>query len=73
MDTPSTGYLRGLRSLERELVDPVPLAVEGTLPPELRGTLYRVGPGRCRTALDVLLGRGGIIGDRKVDRLLADA
>ncbi|MEZ4380608.1 MAG: carotenoid oxygenase family protein [Nannocystaceae bacterium] len=46
MDTPSTGYLRGLRSLEREHIDPVPLEVDGALPPELRGTLYRVGPAR---------------------------
>lgn len=36
----------GLRSLERECVEPVELAVEGVLPPELAGTLYRIGPAR---------------------------
>lgn len=36
----------GLRSLEREFVEPRSLEVEGELPPELRGTLYRIGPAR---------------------------
>ncbi len=36
----------GFRSLEAEIGDGVELAVEGTLPSELDGTLYRIGPAR---------------------------
>jgi len=36
----------GFRSLEAEIGDGVELAVEGTLPAELEGTLYRIGPAR---------------------------
>jgi len=39
-------FRMGLRSLEREIVEPVELAVEGQIPAELRGTLYRMGPAR---------------------------
>ncbi len=46
MDTPSTGYLRGFYSLERERGEPAELTAEGQVPPELRGTLYRIGPAR---------------------------
>ncbi len=46
MDTPSTGYLRGFHSLELERTEPTPLEVDGQIPPELRGTLYRIGPAR---------------------------
>lgn len=46
MNDPDLSFRVGLRSLERECVEPVELAVEGVLPPELAGTLYRVGPAR---------------------------
>ena len=36
----------GFRSLEAEHRDPVELEVDGTLPPGLAGTLYRIGPAR---------------------------
>ena len=36
----------GFRSLETEIGDGVELEVEGTLPAELEGTLYRIGPAR---------------------------
>ena len=36
----------GFRSLEDEIGDGVELEVEGTLPAELEGTLYRIGPAR---------------------------
>src|SRR4051794_24511980 len=36
----------GFRSLEAEIGDGVELSVEGTLPSELEGTLYRIGPAR---------------------------
>jgi len=36
----------GFRSLETELGDGVDLVVEGTVPAELDGTLYRIGPAR---------------------------
>src|SRR4051794_5915846 len=36
----------GFRSLEAEIGDGVELNVEGTLPSELEGTLYRIGPAR---------------------------
>src|SRR5437879_962853 len=36
----------GFRSLETELGDGVDLEVEGSLPAELEGTLYRIGPAR---------------------------
>src|SRR5438552_9282859 len=36
----------GFRSLETEIGDGVELEVEGTLPTELEGTLYRIGPAR---------------------------
>src|SRR3954451_17399608 len=36
----------GFRGLEAEIGDGVELAVEGTLPSELEGTLYRIGPAR---------------------------
>src|SRR3954468_21192545 len=36
----------GFRSLEAEIGDGVELAVDGTLPSELEGTLYRIGPAR---------------------------
>ena len=38
------GWLRGFENLSREHGF-VPLRVEGELPPELRGTFYRNGPG----------------------------
>src|SRR5207248_5446724 len=36
----------GFRSLEAEIGDGVELEVEGALPAELEGTLYRIGPAR---------------------------
>ncbi|MBV8982415.1 MAG: carotenoid oxygenase family protein [Acidimicrobiia bacterium] len=36
----------GFRSLEAEIGDGVELEVDGTLPAELEGTLYRIGPAR---------------------------
>ena len=36
----------GFRTLEAEIGDGVELAVEGALPSELEGTLYRIGPAR---------------------------
>ncbi len=44
--TSNTGYLLGLRSLEIETCEPQVLEIEGRVPPELRGTLYRIGPAR---------------------------
>jgi len=46
MDTPNTGYLRGFHSLELEREEPALLTVQGQVPAELRGTLYRIGPAR---------------------------
>ena len=46
MSDHALGFRVGLRSLERECPGPTPLAVEGVLPRELAGTLYRVGPAR---------------------------
>ncbi|HFE43940.1 MAG TPA: carotenoid oxygenase family protein [Nannocystis exedens] len=44
--TSNPGYLLGLRSLEIETQKPRVLEIEGRLPPELSGTLYRIGPAR---------------------------
>ena len=42
----SEDWRLGFRSLETEIGEGVELAVGGTLPSELDGTLYRVGPAR---------------------------
>ncbi len=42
----NTGYLYGLRSLEIETPQAHELEIDGRLPPELCGTLYRIGPAR---------------------------
>src|SRR5438067_11944782 len=36
----------GFRSLEAEIAEGVDLEVDGTLPADLEGTLYRIGPAR---------------------------
>ena len=46
MSDPALGFRVGLHSLEREYSEPVDLHVEGRLPPDLSGTLYRIGPAR---------------------------
>jgi all-trans-8'-apo-beta-carotenal 15,15'-oxygenase len=42
----ATGWRLGFQSLETEIGDGLELDVEGTLPAELEGTLYRIGPAR---------------------------
>ena len=44
--TTEADWRMGFRSLEAEIGDGVELSVEGTLPSELEGTLYRIGPAR---------------------------
>jgi carotenoid cleavage dioxygenase-like enzyme len=46
MNPDDLGFRIGLRSLEREILEPVELVVHGRIPPELRGTLHRMGPAR---------------------------
>jgi len=45
-DKPSFAYGAGFRSLTREIADPVPLPIAGTLPSWLTGTLLRTGPSK---------------------------
>ena len=43
---PQPDWRLGFQSLETEYVEPVVLPVQGVIPKEVRGTLYRVGPAR---------------------------
>ena len=43
---PQPDWRLGFQSLETEYVEPVILPVQGVIPKEVRGTLYRVGPAR---------------------------
>jgi all-trans-8'-apo-beta-carotenal 15,15'-oxygenase len=42
----ATGWRLGFQTLEAEHVDPVELEIEGMVPDDLTGTLYRIGPAR---------------------------
>jgi beta,beta-carotene 9',10'-dioxygenase len=42
----SSSYSIGFRSLEREIAEPVPLPIQGELPPWLEGELIRTGPSK---------------------------
>lgn len=46
------GWRVGLRSQDVEIIDPVPLEIDGTLPTELRGALHLLGPGRHHVSGD---------------------
>jgi beta,beta-carotene 9',10'-dioxygenase len=46
MNSSSLPYGGGFRSLKREIVEPVPLAVKGELPSWLEGALLRTGPSK---------------------------
>ena len=46
LDKPSLPYGVGFRSLTQEIAEPVALAVTGTLPSWLKGTLLRTGPSK---------------------------
>lgn len=41
-----TPWRLGFTSIEAETAQPIDLAIDGTLPPEVKGTLYRIGPAR---------------------------
>ena len=45
-DRTATGWRLGFQTLEEEIAEAVELKVDGDLPGELDGTLYRVGPAR---------------------------
>src|SRR5437870_8621620 len=45
-DRAATGWRLGFQTLETEIFEEVELRVEGRLPAELGGTLYRIGPSR---------------------------
>jgi carotenoid cleavage dioxygenase-like enzyme len=42
----ATDWRLGFQSLDTEHVEPIDLTVDGTVPVDLAGTLYRIGPTR---------------------------